>query len=100
MGRLLVQLALRLPCDRNVFAFINLAHELGLYVIVRPGPYICAEWDFGGLPAWLLSDPLMAVRTLYPGFFEPARRYLNDILSRLRPYQYSRGGPILAFQVE
>ena len=48
--------------------FIKLAGELGLYVLFRPGPYICSEWDWGGLPFWLLRDPNMVVRSQYHGY--------------------------------
>ena len=54
--------------DLDVAEFIKLAGELGLYVLFRPGPYICSEWDWGGLPFWLLRDPNMVVRSQYHGY--------------------------------
>ena len=54
--------------DLDVAEFIKLAGELGLYVLFRPGPYICSEWDWGGLPFWLLRDPNMIVRSQYHGY--------------------------------
>ncbi len=81
-------------------AFIRLAQELGLYVIVRPGPYICAEWEFGGLPAWLLADPAMEVRCCYPPYLAAVRRFYTALLPQLLPLQAQHGGPILAMQVE
>ena len=57
--------------------FLDLAAELGLYAIVRPGPYICAEWDFGGLPSWLLTYPNMRVRCMDLLFLEKEKRYLD-----------------------
>ena len=80
--------------------YIELAAELGLKVIVRPGPYICSEWDFGGLPAWLLADPGMRLRCVYPPYLEAVDRYLDALLPRLAPLQVTRGGPIIAMQVE
>ncbi|XP_052806143.1 beta-galactosidase-1-like protein 2 isoform X2 [Mya arenaria] len=84
----------------DVRQFLQQAHQLGLYVIFRPGPYICSEWDFGGLPAWLLSDPDMKVRSNYEGYLNASRRYFNELLPKIVDLQYSRGGPIIAFQIE
>lgn len=61
----------------NIRQFIKLADQLGLYVILRPGPYICAEWDFGGLPSWLLADPEMKVRTNYKGYQDAVKRFVS-----------------------
>ncbi|KAH3705218.1 hypothetical protein DPMN_080285, partial [Dreissena polymorpha] len=84
----------------NVTRFLNLAHQLGLFVIFRPGPYICSEWDFGGLPGWLLNDPNMEVRSNYPRYIEAVERYFCHLLPLVRDLQYSKGGPIIAFQIE
>lgn len=81
-------------------AFIRMAQEEGLWVILRPGPYSCAEWEMGGMPWWLLRDPQMKLRSRYPGFMEPARRYLKEVGRVLGPLQVTRGGPILMVQVE
>lgn len=81
-------------------AFIKLAESLGLYVIVRPGPFICAEWEFGGLPAWLLADPDMEVRCCYRPYLNAVQRFYGDLLPRLLPLQIQRGGPVIAMQVE
>ncbi len=80
--------------------FIQTAGEVGLNVIVRPGPYICSEWEFGGFPAWLLKDPHMQVRCTYPPYLEAVGRYLEALLPRLTLLQATRGGPIIAMQVE
>lgn len=80
--------------------FFELAKKVGLYVIVRPGPYICAEWDFGGLPAWLLNYPQVKVRTLDPLYFDKAKNFLVNICSLLKPLLITNGGPILMVQVE
>jgi len=84
----------------DIRAFIKLAQELQLYVIVRPGPYICSEWDFGGLPSWLLHDPHMEPRSMYPPFIEATEQFFKTLLPIFVPLQYSKGGPIIAFQIE
>ncbi|XP_045411574.1 beta-galactosidase-1-like protein 2 isoform X2 [Lemur catta] len=81
-------------------AFVLLAAELGLWVILRPGPYICSEIDLGGLPSWLLQDPGMRLRTTYKGFTEAVDLYFDHLMSRVVPLQYKHGGPIIAVQVE
>lgn len=80
--------------------FCRMAQEEGLKVILRPGPYSCAEWDFGGLPYWLLKNPSLQVRTQDPAYLEPARRYLQEVGRHLGPLQITRGGPIIMVQVE
>ena len=84
----------------DLAAFIALAQALELYVIVRPGPFICAEWEFGGLPAWLLADPHMEVRCCYAPYLEAVRRFYDALLPRLLPLQIQQGGPVIAMQVE
>lgn len=81
-------------------AYLRLAASLGLWVILRPGPYICAEWDLGGLPSWLLRDPNMKLRTTYPGFTDAVNSFFNQLIKKVVPHQYSKGGPIIAVQVE
>lgn len=80
--------------------FLRLVHQAGLRAIVRPGPYICAEWDNGGLPAWLLRDPTIKVRTSEPGFLRATQRYLQQVLTVVAPHQIDRGGPVILVQVE
>ncbi|CQR47176.1 Beta-galactosidase precursor [Paraliobacillus sp. PM-2] len=84
----------------DVEAFIKTADRLGLYVIVRPSPYICAEWEFGGLPSWLLADRNMKVRSYYEPYLEKIDNYYNVLLERLKPLQSTHGGPIIAMQIE
>ncbi|XP_077964386.1 beta-galactosidase-1-like protein 2 [Gasterosteus aculeatus] len=81
-------------------AYLRLAGRLGLWVILRPGPYICGEWDLGGLPSWLLRDPDMKLRTTYPSFTDAVDSFFNQVIKRVVPLQYSEGGPIIAVQVE
>lgn len=84
----------------NVAEFCKIAQEEGLYVILRPGPYSCAEWDFGGLPWWLLKDKNMAIRTRYKPYLDACRRYLIEVGKQLVPMQITNGGNILMVQVE
>lgn len=80
--------------------FCRLAQQEGLWVILRPGPYSCAEWEMGGLPWWLLKQEGIQLRTRDPHYLDPARRYLKQVGRRLGPLQVTRGGPILMVQVE
>ncbi|MGD1158692.1 MAG: beta-galactosidase [Terriglobia bacterium] len=84
----------------DAVAFLRAAQEEGLWVLLRPGPYVCAEWDFGGLPSWLLATQDMKVRTQDPRFLEAARKYLLEAGRQLAPLQITRGRPILMMQVE
>lgn len=84
----------------DLVAFVELAAELDLYVIVRPGPYICAEWELGGLPAWLLKDPLMEFRCSYQPYLDAVDRFYDELIPKLVPLQSTNGGPLLAVQVE
>ncbi|KAK3851560.1 hypothetical protein Pcinc_041806 [Petrolisthes cinctipes] len=84
----------------NITRFLQIAQEEDLFVILRPGPYICSEWDFGGMPSYLLRDYTMQVRTYYEGFRVPAANFLDNYLFRLIDYQFTKGGPIIAVQVE
>lgn len=80
--------------------FIITADRLDLFVILRPSPYICAEWEFGGLPGWLLKDRNMRFRTLHSSFLEKAGVYFERLFKEVMILQYTHGGPILMMQVE
>lgn len=84
----------------NLVEYIRTAQQLGLYVILRPGPYICAEWDMGGLPSWLLQIPGIRVRCCHDKYLEKVRNYFNVLLPMLRPYYVEQGGNIIAMQLE
>jgi beta-galactosidase len=87
--------------QRDAAEFCKLAQQEGLWVILRPGPYACAEWEMGGLPWWLLKSPGDAfLRTRDPNYVEPARRWMREVGRVLAPMQITRGGPILMVQVE
>nr|WP_295348706.1 glycoside hydrolase family 35 protein [uncultured Streptococcus sp.] len=83
----------------DIERFIQTAQSLGLYMIVRPSPFICAEWEFGGLPAWLLEED-MRIRSSDPAFIKAVSQYYDRLLGILTRYQVDQGGPILMMQVE
>lgn len=84
----------------DIEKYIETAEKLGLNVIVRPGPYICAEWEFGGLPSWLLAYPHISLRCNDPMYLEKVRPYYRELLSRIRPHLFTNGGRVLMMQVE
>ncbi len=84
----------------DIVSFVETAKELGLSVILRPGPYICAEFEFGGLPAWLLADKDLQLRCDDAVFLSRMRRYYTELLTRLRPFFAVNGGNIVMLQVE
>src|SRR5262252_2145482 len=88
--------------NADLAAFIRMAQEENLYVLLRAGPYSCAEWELGGFPAWLLKTPEMqkALRSNDAAFMQPAERWLMRLGQEIAPLQIGRGGPILATQIE
>jgi beta-galactosidase len=86
--------------NNDVAEFIHEAQQEGLYVNLRPGPYSCAEWDFGGFPGWLLKDHTMVVRGSDPRFIAAASRWMHRLGQELAPLQIDRGGPIIMVQIE
>ena len=84
----------------DIEGFLTIAQELGLYIILRPSPYICSEWEFGGLPAWLLKDRSMRLRCSYGPFQEAVRAYYEVLIPKLTPYQVDRGGSMILMQLE
>jgi beta-galactosidase len=86
--------------QNDLAAFLKTAQEEGLYVILRPGPYVCAEWEFGGYPAWLLKDRTTVVRSLDPKFMKPAGDWFQHLGTVVKPFLLANGGPIIAVQVE
>ncbi|NXE41816.1 BGAL galactosidase, partial [Ptilorrhoa leucosticta] len=85
--------------NRDVEAFLDLTAELGLLVILRPGPYICAEWEMGGLPAWLLWKPDIILRTSDPAYLAAVDSWLHILLPKIKPRLYQHGGNIISVQV-
>jgi beta-galactosidase len=85
---------------RDIARFVRTAQEEGLYVLLRPGPYVCAEWDFGGIPTYLLRYPDIKIRCLDPRYMAAAERYIDRLSQVVKPLLVTRGGPILMVQVE
>lgn len=85
---------------RDLGRFLDLVAAEGMHAIVRPGPYICAEWDNGGLPAWLLADPEVGVRRHEPRYLAAIAQYYDQLLPLVAERQITRGGPVIAVQVE
>jgi beta-galactosidase len=88
--------------NNDIAAFVRMAQEEGLYVILRAGPYSCAEWDLGGLPPWLMATPesARALRTRDPLFMDPVTRWAHRLAAEVAPLQYGNGGPIIITQIE
>lgn len=86
--------------QKDIAAFCRLAQENGMYIIVRPGPYVCAEWEMGGLPWWLLKKKDIKLREHDPYFMERVQLFMDEIGKQLADLQISRGGNIIMMQVE
>lgn len=84
----------------DIVKYIKTAQQLGLYIIVRPGPYICGEWEFGGLPAWILKDNNVKLRCSDSSFLIHVKDFFTKLFSLLRPLQITNGGNIIAMQIE
>ena len=84
----------------DIAAFVRLAQEEGLWVVLRPSPYVCAEWEFGGYPYWLQQEKDLKVRSKDPKFLAAYRRYIQQVAKQLAPLQINHGGPVLMVQVE
>jgi len=86
--------------NNNIAEFIKIAQEEGLWVVLRPSPYACAEWEFGGYPWWLLKDSNLKVRSKDPKFIGAYTKYINQLAKQLVPLQVTHGGNILMIQIE
>ena len=84
----------------DIAEFCRIAQDNGMYVIVRPGPYVCAEWEMGGLPWWLLKKKDISLRERDPYFMERVRIFEQEVGKQLAPLTISNGGPIIMVQVE
>ncbi len=84
----------------DIERFISIAESLDLNIIIRPGPYICAEWEFGGLPSWLLKYDNIALRCNDPLFFEKVTPFYKELFKRIRPHLSTNGGRVFMVQVE
>ncbi|MBF0651516.1 beta-galactosidase [Dysgonomonas sp. GY75] len=86
--------------QKDIAAFCKLAQKHDMYVIVRPGPYVCAEWEMGGLPWWLLKKKEIKLREQDPYFMERTRLFMNEVGKQLADLQITKGGNIIMVQVE
>ena len=86
--------------NHDIASFIKLCQQEGLWVLLRPGPYVCAEWDLGGLPPYLLKIPDIKLRCMDPRYMAAVKTYVDRLAKEVAPLQCSKGGPILMVQVE
>lgn len=86
--------------NRDIAAFVKLVQDEGMWVLLRPGPYVCAEWEFGGLPPYLLRIPDIKVRCMDPRYMAATERYVKALAEQIKGLQITNGGPILMVQVE
>lgn len=86
--------------DKNLAEYIRIAGEEGMMVILRPGPYVCAEWEYGGYPWWLQNIPGMEIRRDNPAFLERTKSYIERLYQEVGDLQCTKGGPIVMVQCE
>lgn len=86
--------------NHDIAAFIKLCQQEGMWVLLRPGPYVCAEWDLGGLPPYLLKVPDIKLRCMDPRYMTAAKRYVDRLAKEVNSLQCTKGGPILMVQIE
>lgn len=86
--------------NHDIAAFIRMCGEEKMWVLLRPGPYVCAEWDWGGLPFYLLKTPDIKVRCMDPRYMSAVKRYITRVATEVAPLQCDKGGPILMTQIE
>jgi len=84
----------------DLVGFLRLVQEEGMRAIVRPGPFVCAEWDNGGLPAWLTADPQVGIRRSEPRYLAAVTEYLRTVYALIAPLQVQHGGPVVLVQIE
>ena len=84
----------------DIEAFLCEAEKAGLMAIVRPGPYICAEWEFGGLPWWIQTDDDIEIRCMNKAYIEHFDKYLDVLLAKVRPHLATNGGNVIMLQCE
>jgi len=86
--------------NHNLGEFFRIVQEEGMWLIIRPGPYVCAEWDLGGIPPYLLRTPDIKLRSLDPRYMAAAEKYMTKLSEEIKPYMVTKGGPILMLQIE
>lgn len=86
--------------NRNLAEFFRIVDEEGLWLIVRPGPYVCAEWEFGGIPPYLLRIPDIKLRCMDTRYMAAAEKYMAKLAAVIKPFLITNGGPVLMLQIE
>lgn len=86
--------------NKNLEKFIQTVQDEGMFLLFRPGPYVCGEWDFGGLPPYLLSIPDIKIRCMDTQYTAAVERYVDKIAPIIKKYEITNGGPIIMVQVE
>jgi len=86
--------------NHNLGEFFKIVQEEELWLIVRPGPYVCAEWELGGIPPYLLRIPDIKLRCMDPRYMAAAERYMSKLAAEIKPYLVTNGGPVLMLQIE
>lgn len=86
--------------NRNLAEFINLVQKEDMWLIIRPGPYVCAEWELGGIPPYLLRIPDIRLRCMDERYMAAAERYIARLAEEIRPWLITRGGPVIMIQIE
>ncbi|HEX8019946.1 beta-galactosidase [Mucilaginibacter sp.] len=86
--------------NRDIREFVKTAQQEGLMVILRPGPYACAEWEFGSYPWWLQNDKQLVIRSKNDRFLDSCKTYINQLMGQVKDLQITHGGPIIMVQAE
>jgi len=86
--------------NHNLSEFFKIVQEEGLWLIVRPGPYVCAEWELGGIPPYLLRIPDIKLRCMDTRYMAAAERYMTKLAAEIKPYLITNGGPVIMLQIE
>ncbi len=86
--------------NHNIARFMQEVQEEGMFLLIRPGPYVCAEWEFGGLPPYLLRIPDIKVRCMDARYMKAVDRYISHLAKIIKPFQITEGGPVLMLQIE
>jgi beta-galactosidase len=86
--------------NHNISEFIKIVKDEEMWLILRPGPYVCAEWEFGGIPPYLLRIAGIKLRCMDPRYMAAAEKYIARLAQEIKPFLVTNGGPLLMLQVE
>ena len=86
--------------NHNIAEFFKIVQEEEMWLILRPGPYVCAEWELGGIPPYLLRIPDIKLRCMDPRYMAAAERYIGKLAAEIKPFLITKGGPLLMLQIE